>query len=121
MLPNLTTEQRLENLELAKQSRHERAQVKQNIRTGNVRLSLMLQAVAKAKSDPLCGALPIAPSVARMHCAEALRCVPGVGETKAAAIMAAAEIPVRRRIGGLTESKAAHLAELVREHEQRSA
>ena len=59
MLPNLTTEQRLEYLELATKSRQERAQVKQNIRTGNVRLSLILQAVAKAKSDPLCGALPM--------------------------------------------------------------
>ena len=121
MLPNLTTEQRLEYLELATKSRQERAQVKQNIRTGNVRLSLILQAVAKAKSDPLCGALPIAPSVARMHCAEALRCVPGIGETKAADIMAEAAIPMQRRIGGLTSRKAADLAARVREHEQRRA
>lgn len=121
MLPNLTKEQRLEYLELATRSRQERAQVKQNIRTGNVRLSLILQSVAKAKSDPLRDVLPIAPSVARMHCVEALRCVPGIGEAKAAGIMAEVGIPAQRRIGGLTERKAAELAALVREHEQRRA
>lgn len=121
MLPNLTTEQRLEYLELATKSRQERARVKQDIRTGNVRLSLILQSVAKAKSDPLCDALPIAPCTARMHCVEALRCVPGIGEAKAAGIMAEVGIPDQRRIGGLTRRKAAALAERVREHEQRRA
>lgn len=87
--PRLDPEQRKLALERAKQARRSRADVKEQIRTGKLKV---LQVIELASTNE---------AVAKMRIAELLESIPGVGKVRASAILDRLEISGSRRIQGL--------------------
>ena len=86
-LPQLTDEQRKEALEKAAQARHERAELREKIKSGKVTLEEVLDS-----DDPIAN---------RMMVSALIESLPGYGKAKAAKIMDELGISATRRVKGL--------------------
>ena len=86
-LPQLTPEQRKAALEKAAQARHERAELREKIKSGKVSLAEVLDS-----DDPIAN---------RMKVSALIESLPGYGKAKAAKIMDELGISATRRVKGL--------------------
>ena len=86
-LPQLTDDQRKAALEKAAQARHERAELREKIKSGKVTLEEVLES-----DDPIAN---------RMKVSALIESLPGYGKAKAAKIMEELEISASRRVKGL--------------------
>ena len=86
-LPQLTDEQRKEALEKAAKARHERAELRDKIKSGEVSLQEALDS-----EDPI---------ASRMKVSTLIESLPGYGKAKAAKIMDELGISPSRRVKGL--------------------
>ena len=86
-LLQLTDEQRKAALEKAAQARHERAELREKIKSGKVSLESVLDS-----DDPI---------AARMKVSALIESLPGYGKAKAAKIMDELSISATRRVKGL--------------------
>ena len=86
-LPQLTPEQRKAALEKAAQARHERAELREKIKSGRISLESVLDS-----DDPI---------AARMKVSALIESLPGYGKAKAAKIMDELGISATRRVKGL--------------------
>jgi len=87
-LPTLTPEQRAQALEKAAEARKKRAELKQQLKSGNVTLGDVLQ----RSGDDIVG---------KMKVANVLESLPGVGKVRAQKIMEELDISASRRVRGL--------------------
>jgi hypothetical protein len=98
--PKLTDEQRKAALEKAAEARRVRAEVKELLKTGSLRISELFD---KAESDELIAGLKVESLIASM---------PGTGKIKAKRLMESIGIAENRRIRGLgANQKEALIAE----------
>ncbi len=98
--PKLTDEQRRQALEKAGEARRVRAEVKELLKTGSMRLAELF---ARAETDDLLAGLKVESLIAAM---------PGTGKIKAKRLMESLGIAENRRIRGLGDrQKEALLAE----------
>jgi hypothetical protein len=98
-LPTLTPEQRQQALEKAAEARRKRAELKAQLKSGNVSLASVLK---KDNDD----------TVGKMKVASVLESLPGVGKVRARKIMEKLDISASRRVRGLgSKQKDALLAE----------
>ena len=88
-LPQLTPEQRKAALEKAAQARHERAELREKIKSGKVSLAEVLDS-----DDPIAN---------RMKVSALIESLPGYGKAKAERIMRELQIAESRRIRGIGE------------------
>lgn len=86
-LPQLTDEQRKAALEKAAQARHERAELREKIKKGEVSLQEVLES-----DDPI---------ASRMKVSALIESLPGYGKAKATRIMDELGISSTRRVKGL--------------------
>ena len=86
-LPQLTDEQRKAALAKAAQARHERAELREKIKSGKVSLESVLES-----DDPI---------ASRMKVSTLIESLPGYGKAKAAKIMDELGISASRRVKGL--------------------
>ena len=86
-LPQLTDEQRKAALEKAAKARHERAELREKIKSGKVSLESVLES-----DDPI---------ASRMKVSTLIESLPGYGKAKAAKIMDELGISATRRVKGL--------------------
>lgn len=100
MIPNLTTEQRRENLEKAKTARKRRAAILKSVADGSFTVADVLN---MAGSDE---------AVARMKVFTLLKAVPGYGFARTQQAMKRLRIAESRRIKGLGANQRAALVEL---------
>ncbi len=98
-LPQLTDEQRKAALEKAAKARHERAQLREDIKTGKVSLKEVLE------SDN--------PIATRMKVSALIESLPGYGKAKAAKIMDELGISPTRRVKGLGNRQREQLIEVL--------
>lgn len=87
--PKLTPEQRAAALDAAKQARRSRSDVKEQVRTGKLKL---LQVIELAATNE---------AIAKMRVSELLESMPGVGKVRATSILDRLGISGTRRIQGL--------------------
>jgi hypothetical protein len=98
-LPTLTPEQRQQALEKAAEARRKRAELKGQLKSGNVTLAEVL----KREDDD---------TVGKMKVASVLESLPGTGKVRARKIMEKLDISSSRRVRGLgSKQKDALLAE----------
>jgi hypothetical protein len=98
-LPTLTPEQRQQALEKAAEARRKRAELKAQLKSGNLSLATVL---AKDSDD----------TVGKMKVSSVLESMPGVGKVRARKIMEKLDISASRRVRGLgSKQKDALLAE----------
>jgi hypothetical protein len=99
-LPTLTPEQRQQALEKAAEARRKRAELKAQLKSGNVALASVL---SRANNDD---------TVGKMKVASVLESLPGVGKVRARKMMEKLDISASRRVRGLgSKQKDALLAE----------
>ena len=96
-LPQLTDEQRKAALEKAAQARHERAELREKIKSGKVALEDVLDS-----DDPI---------ASRMKVSTLIESLPGYGKAKAEKIMKELQIAESRRLRGLGERQQTALLE----------
>ena len=87
-LPSLTPEQRAQALAKAAEARKKRAEIKQQLKSGKVTLTDILQ---RSGDD----------TVGKMKVSNVLESLPGVGKVRAQKIMEELDISVSRRVRGL--------------------
>ena len=98
-LPTLTPEQRQQALEKAAEARRKRAELKAQLKSGNMSLATVLG----KDSDE---------TVGKMKVSSVLESMPGVGKVRARKIMEKLDISASRRVRGLgSKQKDALLAE----------
>jgi hypothetical protein len=98
-LPTLTPEQRQQALEKAAEARRKRAELKSQLKSGNMSLATVL---AKDSDE----------TVGKMKVSSVLESMPGVGKVRARKIMEKLDISASRRFRGLgSKQKDALLAE----------
>src|SRR5919199_6949802 len=98
-LPTLTPEQRQQALEKAAEARRKRAELKTQLKSGNMSLATVL---AKDSDE----------TVGKMKVSSVLESMPGVGKVRARKIMEKLDISASRRVRGLgSKQKDALLAE----------
>jgi S13-like protein len=98
-LPTLTPEQRQQALEKAAEARRRRAELKAQLKSGNMSLATVM-----GKSDD--------EVVGKMKVSSVLESMPGVGKVRARKIMEKLDISASRRVRGLgSKQKDALLAE----------
>jgi S13-like protein len=98
-LPTLTPEQRQQALEKAAEARRKRAELKAQLKSGNLSLATVL---GKDDED----------TVGKMKVSAVLESMPGVGKVRARKIMEKLDISASRRVRGLgSKQKDALLAE----------
>ena len=98
-LPTLTPEQRQQALEKAAEARRKRAELKAQLKSGNMSLATVL-----AKDSDK--------TVGKMKVSSVLESMPGVGKVRARKIMEKLDISASRRVRGLgSKQKDALLAE----------
>ena len=98
-LPTLTPEQRQQALEKAAEARRKRAELKSQLKSGNMSLATVL---AKDSDE----------TVGKMKVSSVLESMPGVGKVRARKIMEKLDISASRRVRGLgSKQKDALLAE----------
>lgn len=98
-LPELTPEQRSAALEKAAEARAQRAQMKNRLKSGSVKLSELL---AEAESDE---------ALSKMKVVSLLESLPGVGRATARSLMERIGISEARRVRGLGPHQRAALVE----------
>jgi hypothetical protein len=99
-LPTLTEEQRRQALQKAAEARKKRAEVKDQLKKGQLSLSELL---SRGSNDDIVG---------KMKVSNALESLPGVGKVRARKIMERLDISSSRRVRGLgAKQKEALLAE----------
>ena len=98
-LPQLTDEQRKAALEKAAQSRHARAELRANIKSGKVTLEEVLDS-----DDPIAN---------RMKVSALIESLPGYGKAKATKIMDELGISASRRVKGLGARQREQLLEVL--------
>lgn len=98
-LPQLTEEQRQENLKKAAAARHARAELREKIKNGQVSLESVLN------SDD--------PAAARMPVRALIESLPGYGKAKAQRILDELGVSAKRRIQGLGSRQREKLIELL--------
>jgi hypothetical protein len=99
-LPTLTEEQRRQALAKAAEARKKRAEVKDQLKKGQLSLSELL---SRGSNDDIVG---------KMKVSNALESLPGVGKVRARKIMERLDISSSRRVRGLgAKQKEALLAE----------
>ncbi|MGN2368417.1 integration host factor, actinobacterial type [Actinotignum sanguinis] len=98
-VPPLTPEQRLAALDKAAETRRRRAELLQQLKSGQLHLSEVLA----QRDDPV---------IARTRASVLLRALPGIGEAKAARAMADIGIAPSRRVRGLGVHQTAALIAL---------
>ena len=96
-LPQLTDEQRKAALEKAAQARHERAELREKIKSGKVTLQDVLDS-----DDPI---------ASRMKVSTLIESLPGYGKAKAAKVMDELGISASRRVKGLGARQREQLVE----------
>ena len=96
-LPQLTDEQRKAALEKAAKARHERAELREKIKSGKVSLESVLES-----DDPI---------ASRMKVSTLIESLPGYGKAKAAKIMDELGISSSRRVKGLGARQREQLVE----------
>ena len=96
-LPQLTDEQRKAALEKAAQARHERAELREKIKSGKVSLEDVLDS-----DDPI---------ASRMKVSTLIESLPGYGKAKASKIMDELGISATRRVKGLGARQREQLVE----------
>ena len=96
-LPQLTDEQRKAALAKAAQARHERAELREKIKSGKVSLESVLES-----DDPI---------ASRMKVSTLIESLPGYGKAKAAKIMDELGISASRRVKGLGARQREQLVE----------
>ena len=96
-LPQLTDEQRKAALEKAAKARHERAELREKIKSGKVSLASVLET-----DDPI---------ASRMKVSTLIESLPGYGKAKAAKIMDELGISASRRVKGLGARQREQLVE----------
>ncbi|HIZ18823.1 MAG TPA: integration host factor [Candidatus Olsenella stercoravium] len=96
-LPQLTDEQRKAALAKAAQARHERAELREKIKSGKVSLESVLES-----DDPI---------ASRMKVSTLIESLPGYGKAKAAKIMDELGISATRRVKGLGARQREQLVE----------
>lgn len=96
-LPQLTDEQRKAALEKAAKARHERAELREKIKSGKVSLEPVLES-----DDPI---------ASRMKVSTLIESLPGYGKAKAAKIMDELGISASRRVKGLGARQREQLVE----------
>ena len=94
----LTPEERARAIEKAKQARAKRAEVREQLKTGKIKLA---DVIAK-KDDDVIG---------RMKVSTLIETLPGYGKAKAAKVMSELNIADSRRLRGLGERQQAALLE----------
>ena len=87
-LPTLTPEQRQQALEKAAEARRKRAELKAQLKSGNMSLATVL---AKDSDE----------TVGKMKVSSVLESLPGVGKVRARKIMERLDISASRRVRGL--------------------
>ena len=87
-LPTLTPEQRQQALEKAAEARRKRAELKAQLKSGNMSLATVL---AKDSDE----------TVGKMKVSSVLESMPGVGKVRARKIMEKLDISASRRVRGL--------------------
>ena len=98
-LPTLTPEQRQQALEKAAEARRKRAELKSQLKSGNMSLATVL---AKDSDE----------TVGKMKVSSVLESLPGTGKVRARKIMEKLDISASRRVRGLgSKQKDALLAE----------
>ena len=97
-IPQLTQEERQAPLEKAKIARIKRAEVREQLKNGDV----TLEQVLAMKDDPIVG---------RMKVSTLIETLPGYGKAKAEKIMTELRIAESRRLKGLGERQEAALIE----------
>ncbi len=98
-LPQLTDEQRKAALEKAAKARHERAQLREDIKTGKVSLQEVLES-----ENPI---------ATRMKVSALIESLPGYGKAKASKIMDELGISPTRRVKGLGNRQREQLIEVL--------
>ena len=98
-LPQLTDEQRKAALEKAAKARHERAELREKIKSGKVSLESVLES-----DDPI---------ASRMKVSTLIESLPGYGKAKAAKIMDELGISATRRVKGLGARQREQLVEVL--------
>ena len=98
-LPQLTDEQRKAALEKAAQARHERAELRDKIKKGEISLEDVLDS-----EDPI---------ASRMKVSALIESLPGYGKAKAAKIMDELGISATRRVKGLGARQREQLLEVL--------
>ena len=98
-LPQLTDEQRKAALEKAAAARHARAELRENIKAGNISLEDVLNS-----DDPIAN---------RMKVSALIESLPGYGKAKAAKIMEDLNISPSRRVKGLGARQREQLLEVL--------
>lgn len=96
-LPQLTDEQRKAALEKAAKARHERAELREKIKSGKVSLESVLES-----DDPI---------ASRMKVSTLIESLPGYGKAKAAKVMDELGISASRRVKGLGARQREQLVE----------
>jgi hypothetical protein len=98
-LPTLTPEQRQQALEKAAEARRKRAELKSQLKSGNMSLATVL---AKDNDE----------TIGKMKVSSVLESLPGTGKVRARKIMEKLDISASRRVRGLgSKQKEALLAE----------
>ena len=98
-LPQLTDEQRKAALEKAAQARHERAELRDKIKKGEISLEDVLDS-----EDPI---------ASRMKVSALIESLPGYGKAKASKIMDELGISATRRVKGLGARQREQLLEVI--------
>ncbi len=98
-LPQLTDEQRKAALEKAAQARHERAELRDKIKKGEISLEEVLDS-----EDPI---------ASRMKVSALIESLPGYGKAKASKIMDELGISATRRVKGLGARQREQLLEVL--------
>ncbi|GAB3301666.1 integration host factor [Epidermidibacterium keratini] len=88
-LPSLTPEQRAAALDKAADARRRRAEFKENVKRGDIKLADVIEL---GKTDEVVG---------RTHIITVIESLPGIGKIKAARIMERVGISPSRRVRGL--------------------
>lgn len=94
--PEMTKQTRNEALHKATETRKARAQVKRDLKAGEITLNEVLN----KKTDPVVG---------KMRVRELLRAIPGVGTAKAATAMQIIGIAENRRVAGMSARQEAEI------------
>ena len=97
-IPTLTAEERQAALEKAKEARIKRAEVREQLKSGE----LTLEQVIDMKDDPIVG---------RMKVSTLIETLPGYGKAKSEKIMNELQIAESRRLRGLGDRQKAALLE----------
>lgn len=95
-LPTLTDEQRRHNLEIAMEARHARAELKRQLKAGQVSL---VDALDDERAQ-------------RMYVRQLLASLPGIAQSRAVGIMNSLGIAPKRRVHGLGRRQRAELIAL---------